>query len=229
MHRPQGLTKVGAYLKRGLVAINLNTKMATNKTFNVGYKVTNLKADTTVKPLVRENVTKIDNGVIKSATSLQQAINWALDDCFGTLTGNSQYPSGSKIEFTHGGLSMTLTDRMAKIVKGPQADFELKFGEIANEIIAGFVLKNPDMGTAYVRITDTAGQFKSVKTVTQKMVAAQLIAERTIEKEDNKWHMEDSMISVSGGKKAYVARQKRAQQSKDLRAQVQKLLGTGKK
>lgn len=203
--------------------------MATNKTFNVGYKVTNLTKNTDIKPLVRKTVTNIEkDGTIKYATSLQQAINWALDNCFDTLKGNSQYPKGSKIEFTYGEQSMTLMDTSAKILKGPKADFNLKFGLIANEIIADFIIDSPEMGEAFVRITDTSGHFKSVKTVTQKMVAAQIIAVRTIETQDNKWCAEDSMISVSGGKKAYTARQKRAQQSRNLREQVQKLIGNGK-
>lgn len=202
--------------------------MATT-TFAVGYKVTNLAKSTDIKPLVRKTVTKIDNGVIKSATSLQQAVRWAVDDAYGTLVGNSQYPAGSKIEFTYGEFSVTLTDTTAKLLKGKQANFDLKFDEIVNEVMGDFALKSPEMGEAYVRITDVGNQFKSVKTVTQKMVAAQILAVQKKEKEDTKWHMEDSRISVAGGVKAYAVRQKRAQQSKDLRAQVQKLLGNGKK
>jgi len=199
--------------------------MATKQVFAVSYKVTNLKADSIVAPLEREISTQTKDGKIKEATSLMQAINWAVDHCFGSLQGNSQYPSGSKIEFFHKGLSVTLTDSTAKVFKMTEAKFNLKFEEIANEIIAGFALKDDKIGEAFVRVTDQGGIFKGVKTISKKIVSAQLVAAERKAKEDRTLHVEDSMASVYGGAKGLADRQKSIERRKSLKEQVQKLLG----
>lgn len=198
--------------------------MATKQVFSVGYKVTNLTKNTDVKPLERAVNTKIDGEKVKEASSLMQAINWAVDHCFNSLKGNSQYPSGSKIEFSHNGITTVLTDTNAKAFKASEAKFNLLFDEIVNEVFAGFALKDDKIGTAFVRVTDVGGVFKTTKNITKKIVSAQIVASERKAKEDRKWSMEDGMSSVYGAA-GLVYRAKRQENSKNLREQVKKLLG----
>lgn len=196
----------------------------TNTTFKVSYKVTNLKADSDVKPLEREISHQTKDGKTKAGANLMQVIRWAVDHCFNTLQGNSQYPSGSKIEFTYNDITSVLTDAKAKAFKATEAKFNLMFDEIVNEVFSGFALKDDKLGEAFVRVTDKGGVFKSTKNITKKIVSAQIVASEKKAKEDRTWALEDGMSSVYGAS-GLVYRAKRQENTKNLREQVKKLLG----
>ena len=200
--------------------------MATSKAHKVGYKVTNLKPDTIVKPLEAEVSSKTEDGKTKVANSLMQALRWAVDHCFQALVGNSQFPKGSKIEFQYDGVWTTLPDTTAGLFKGTEAAFNLRFDEVVNTVFAGFALKEDRIGEAYVRATDRGKVFEGQK-VTTKIVSAQILEREKFLKDERKYMGHDAKQSLYGNElAAHEARRlKYAKSQKELKEAVQKLLG----
>lgn len=208
--------------------LNIMAKAATQaKAFKVSYKLTNLKPSTDVKPLEKEVGEKIDGTTVKYASSLLQALKWAVDHCFTTLVGNTQFPTGSKIEFGYEGTWTTLPTAVARLFHGDEAMFNVKFDHTVETIFGGWAMKNEKLGEAYVRVTDKGMVFEGTK-VTTKIVANQIVERKRSILEDMKWSGDDAKDSVHG-KAERLQREARklqyAKSQKELKESIQKLLG----
>lgn len=198
----------------------------TKKAIAVSYKVTNLQPNTNVKPLQAEVSSQTIDGATKVATSLMQALKFAVNSLFNALQGNSQFPTGSKIEFGFGDVWTTLPETTARLFKGTEVTFNVKYDEIVEAIFGGFAMKDTTLGEAYVRATDKGEVFKGSK-VTTKIVASQIQARTKYLASERKFMTEDAEASIHGADLArFKARQlQRAKSQKELKEAVQKLLG----
>jgi hypothetical protein len=168
--------------------------MANKSTFAVDYKVVNTDPGTDA-PVVTKSIDKrVRDGKIAVATSFMQSLGFALDDLWMFVAGNGQYKSCT-IEV--GGVK--IPEKFVRILKNPsRANFEMSFAVLRDYVAGEIAVLNKETGVKFLRETDRAGHFQSVKdeSVTSEIIAAQVIERRKMVAFATKLVKEDAKSSV---------------------------------